>query len=105
MTAAFDRLVALLDFPMAIVTVAADGERSGRLVGFTTQCSIKPPRYLVCISKLNHICGLASAASTMVVHFPGPAAHPLATLFGEETGDHVAHLLEPFDAACEDEGP
>jgi flavin reductase (DIM6/NTAB) family NADH-FMN oxidoreductase RutF len=48
----FDRLVAGLDYPMAIVTsAAAEDDRAGCLVGFTTQCSLNPPRYLVCISR------------------------------------------------------
>jgi flavin reductase (DIM6/NTAB) family NADH-FMN oxidoreductase RutF len=96
MSAALDRLVSLLDYPMAIVTAAApDGangvERSGCLVGFTTQCSIKPMRYLVCISKLNHTFGVACRAETLVVHFPtaGPSNRDLAALFGVETGDEV----------------
>ena len=87
----FDRLAAQLDYPMVIVTAAARGERSGCLVGFTTQCSIHPPRYLVCISKLNHTYEVADRAEALGVHFPadGPEDVALAELFGEETGDEV----------------
>ncbi len=43
---AFQTLVADIDYPMFIVTTAADGERAGCLIGFLTQASIKPPRLL-----------------------------------------------------------
>jgi flavin reductase (DIM6/NTAB) family NADH-FMN oxidoreductase RutF len=86
---AFDCITARLDYPMTIVTVTDGHERSGCLVGFTTQCSLQPPRYLVGISKANHTHGVALKATTLVVHFP-PVEHlDLARLFGEETGDEV----------------
>jgi flavin reductase (DIM6/NTAB) family NADH-FMN oxidoreductase RutF len=86
---AFDRLVAQLDYPMAIVTAASGDERSGCLVGFHTQCSLEPPRYWVCISKANHTFGIAEGADCFAVHFPTPEDRALAQLFGEETGDDV----------------
>jgi flavin reductase (DIM6/NTAB) family NADH-FMN oxidoreductase RutF len=82
-------LVAALDYPMFIVTVAAGGERSGCLVGFTTQCSIDPPRFLVCISRENHTFRVAHAAESMVVHLVPGEADALANLFGGETGDEI----------------
>src|SRR5688500_11613792 len=50
-TSPFARLSAKLDYPLYIVTTTAndDGERSGCLIGFATQCSIHPPRFLACI--------------------------------------------------------
>ena len=48
-----------LDGPMAIVTAFDGRERSGCLVGFHTQCSIAPSRWIVCISKKNHTYGIA----------------------------------------------
>ena len=62
------RLVSALDYPMFIVTVAAGDERAGCLVGFATQCSIDPPRFLVCISDKNRTFRVARDADTMVVH-------------------------------------
>ena len=55
---AFHRLVGRLDYPMFVVTTVAadDGERSGCLVGFATQCSIHPPRWVVWLSLANHTC-------------------------------------------------
>ncbi len=86
---AFQRIVARLDYPMHIVTMAAGDRRAGCLVGFATQCSISPPRYWVCISKANHTLELSGAARAMAVHLPFPDDHALAELFGSETGDEV----------------
>lgn len=88
---AFNQIVGSLDFPMYVVTTAAadDGERSGCLVGFATQCSIEPPRFLVCVSSANHTAGVAARADHLAVHLVPRDRHDLATLFGEETGDVV----------------
>ncbi len=88
MVDAFQRLVAGLDYPMAIVTVP----ESGCLVGFTTQCSIDPPRYLVCISKANHTHEHALASPVLGVHLLDEADRGLAQVFGELTGDVVDKL-------------
>ena len=76
---------------MAIATTRADddGQRAGCLVGFTTQCSLNPIRYLVCLSRRNHTFGVAARASVLALHFPTPAERDLAALFGERTGDTV----------------
>jgi len=79
--------VSELDYPMFIVTVSDGRERSGCLVGFTTQCSINPPRFLVCLSDKNHTFGVAQRADVMVVHLVPAEAEELAELFGSETGD------------------
>ena len=85
----FQELVSTLEYPMLIVTASTETERSGCLVGFSTQASISPQRYLVLISKANHTCGVAARASSLVVHFLREDNHDLAELFGEETGDEV----------------
>jgi flavin reductase (DIM6/NTAB) family NADH-FMN oxidoreductase RutF len=82
-------LVSELDYPMFIVTVAGAGERAGCLVGFTTQCSIDPPRFLVCISDKNRTHRVARDSEVMVVHLVPEHAEALAELFGSETGDQV----------------
>ncbi len=82
-------LVSALDYPMFIVTVAARGERAGCLVGFATQCSINPPRFLVCLSDKNRTFRVARHADAMVVHLVPSEAHDLAELFGSETGDEI----------------
>lgn len=91
----FDELVATMDPAMVVVTVAADDERDGCLVGFHAQCSIAPPRYAVWLSVANRTHELAQRARYLAIHLLGPADHDLAELFGSETGDDVDKL-----AAC-----
>src|SRR5512146_282340 len=74
---------------MFIVTAAARGERAGCLVGFATQCSIDPERFIACISDKNRTFRVASEASVLVVHVVPEGADELAELFGSETGDEV----------------
>jgi flavin reductase (DIM6/NTAB) family NADH-FMN oxidoreductase RutF len=87
----FPKLMAELDYPMFVVTASADGERSGCLVGFTTQTSIHPARFLACISEKNHTYGVAMRSSLLAVHLLSRAEREreLAELFGSETGDVV----------------
>ena len=86
---AFHALVRPLDFPMVIVTAAADGRPAGCLVGFHTQASIDPPRYLVCISRANHTFDVAARSEHLAVHFLDRSDRALSEVFGEETGDRV----------------
>ena len=135
---AFQSLVARLDQPMFIVTTVGGGERSGCLVGFATQTSIHPLRFLACISDKNHTFRVAQAAEALAVHLVPEEREDIAELFGGETGDqedkfaqadwhegpaglpildacptwfagwilerlplgdHMGHLLDPFDGA------
>jgi flavin reductase (DIM6/NTAB) family NADH-FMN oxidoreductase RutF len=91
-TQQFHRLVRRLDYPMFVVTAAASGERSGCLVGFTTQCSIDPPRFWVGISVRNHTHGVARRAAYLGVHLLERSDRELAELFGTLTGDEVDKL-------------
>ncbi|MEX5636294.1 flavin reductase family protein [Parafrankia sp. FMc2] len=99
---AFHDAISAISYPMAIVTTAVDGERSGCLIGFHTQCSINPPRYLVCISHTNHTFGLARRATHLALHLLDASDRALAELFGERTGDdfdkfaHCAWSPGPF---------
>lgn len=86
---AFGELVGELDYPMFIATTRAGDEMAGCLVGFATQCSIDPPRFLICLSENNRTRGVACAASAIAVHFVPSSARRLAELFGGETGDEV----------------
>jgi flavin reductase (DIM6/NTAB) family NADH-FMN oxidoreductase RutF len=87
---AFTALVSHFDNQMLIVTTMAEGEVSGCLVGFATQCSIGPPRFLVCLSKKNHTYRVAArGAEVLVVHVPRMADLGVARHFGELTGDEV----------------
>jgi len=87
--AEFERLVAQLDYSLFIVTAASGEERSGCLVGFASQVSIHPQRFLACISVKNHTFAVARQAEVLVVHFVPEQAGELALLFGGETGDEV----------------
>ena len=101
MADSFEKLVASLDYPVYVVTAAADGERSGCLVGFTTQCSIKPPRFLACISKKNHTFPVAEKADALGVHVLDRDDGDTAELFGGETSDDV----DKFEHVAWHEGP
>ncbi len=85
----FQRLVAQLDYPMFIATVAAGGERAGCLIGFATQCSIHPARFLAGISDKNRTFRVAKDADSMAIHLVPENATELAELFGGETGDEL----------------
>jgi flavin reductase (DIM6/NTAB) family NADH-FMN oxidoreductase RutF len=97
----FHELTAAIDYPMFLVTAAADGERTGCLVGFTTQCSISPPRYVVCISERNHTFRIARGAEVLGVHLVEADHRQLAELFGSTTGDEV----DKFASCRWEEGP
>ncbi|MEP7180245.1 MAG: flavin reductase family protein [Pseudonocardiales bacterium] len=87
--AAFEALVGHLDYPMFVVTTALGERRSGCLVGFATQASIRPRRFLVGLSDKNHTFRVASDADRLAVHLLGKDDAGLARLFGEQTGDEV----------------
>jgi flavin reductase (DIM6/NTAB) family NADH-FMN oxidoreductase RutF len=81
--------MAQLDYSLLIATVAANGDRSGCLVGFASQVSIHPPRFLICLSVKNRTFRVARDASVIVVHFVPEQAEELAVLFGGQTGDEI----------------
>lgn len=97
----FAKLTAEVDPLMLIVTVSSGDERAGCLIGFATQCSIDPPRFLACISDKNRTLRVADGATAMAVHFVPPSAAGLARLFGGETGDD----LDKFARCRWHEGP
>lgn len=105
MTDAEDRLAELLgrvDRTMWILTVAVGEERSGCLMGFATQSSIEPPRFLACVSRANHTFGVVERAGHVAVHAaPDEPDLALAKLFGEETGD----AIDKFTHCAWHEGP
>ena len=87
---AFEGLVGDLEYPMFIVTArAADGEPLGCLVGFTTQASIDPPRFLACLSHKNRTFRRGRDSATLGVHAVPADADDLAQLFGGETADET----------------
>jgi flavin reductase (DIM6/NTAB) family NADH-FMN oxidoreductase RutF len=88
-TDAAERIAAGLDSPMWVATAGTGSDRSGCLVGFVTQCSIEPVRWIVCISEANHTARPAFDGDVLVVHLLRETDIALARLFGEETGDEV----------------
>ena len=106
----FERLVATLDYPLYVVTTAVQNEPAGCLVGFATQCSIHPPRFVACISNKNHTLLVARRAAILGVHIIEKSDKYIAEVFGGETGDevdkfarvswHYAHGVPKLDA-CE----
>ena len=105
---ALGELLGGIDRAMWILTTADAGEQSGCLMGFATQSSLDPPRFLACVSRANHTFALAARAESalllgrLAVHAaPDEADLTLARLFGEETGDEIDKF-----ARCEwHEGP
>ena len=96
---AFHQLLSHVDPPMIIVTAG----RSGCLVGFSSQVSIDPPRFLACVSKANHTHDDAMRAPVVAVHVLDDADRHLAEVFGELTGDAVDKLsLVEWTAGPED---
>jgi flavin reductase (DIM6/NTAB) family NADH-FMN oxidoreductase RutF len=85
----FDAIVGHLEYSMFIVTTRADGERVGCLVGFATQTSIDPQRFLICLSRTNHTWRVGRDAPLFAVHAVSAEDGDLAELFGGRTGDDV----------------
>jgi flavin reductase (DIM6/NTAB) family NADH-FMN oxidoreductase RutF len=98
----FDDLVSAIEYPMFIVTTAnASGERGGCLIGFATQCSIDPPRFLAGLSVKNHTYRVAQSATHLAVHVIAKDDKDLAELFGGETSDET----DKFAKCAWHEGP
>ncbi|MFJ7073510.1 flavin reductase family protein [Streptomyces sp. NPDC098781] len=74
---------------MYVVTATVGDERAGCLVGFASQCSIRPVRFMVWLSKVNRTYEVARDAEFLAVHLLTPDEHELAELFGGETGHRV----------------
>ena len=85
----FNRVVGGLEYPMFIVTARAGEEPLGCLVGFATQTSIDPQRFLVCLSHTNRTYRCARDTELLGVHCVPAGEAALAELFGGETGDDV----------------
>ncbi|MFE2273881.1 flavin reductase family protein [Streptomyces lavendulae] len=121
-----------LDGPVYVITVAVGAERAGCLVGFASQCSIDPPRFIVWLSVANHTYRVARGAEYLTVHLLRRDDRALAELFGVgwlpgeagspvleqlcpwftgriegciEGGEHVGFLLAPAAVCPPGEGP
>ncbi|MFJ8469773.1 flavin reductase family protein [Streptomyces swartbergensis] len=87
--AGMDAFIGRLDPEMCVVTAVAGGERAGCLVGFASQCSLRPVRFVVWLSELNHTFRVARDAEVLAVHLLAREQHGLAELFGGRTGDRT----------------
>jgi flavin reductase (DIM6/NTAB) family NADH-FMN oxidoreductase RutF len=85
-----------IDTPMFIVTAVhrESAARGGCLVGFASQCSIAPDRFVVWLSQHNHTYRIALQATVLAVHGLGEGQRHLAELFGTRTGDEVDKFAE-----------
>jgi flavin reductase (DIM6/NTAB) family NADH-FMN oxidoreductase RutF len=90
-----------LDYPLYVVTAEAAGEKSGCLVGFGSQCSIRPARFMIWLSRANHTFRVALRAERLAVHLLRQDQTGLARLFGGETGD----VTDKFSDAAWHRGP
>jgi flavin reductase (DIM6/NTAB) family NADH-FMN oxidoreductase RutF len=89
MSEVIGELVARANPPLYVVTTVSAGDRAGCVVGFATQASIDPPRFLVAISKENRTWQVAHDARHLAVHLFGRERMDVVDLFGGETGDDV----------------
>ncbi|WP_124711532.1 flavin reductase family protein [Gordonia insulae] len=94
-------MVDAIDYPMFVVTVASSGRRAGCLVGFASQTSIDPQRFLIGISKRNHTHDIALDADHLAVHLLPKDRLDLAKLFG----GHSGYEVDKFTRCEWSEGP
>ncbi|MFE2522310.1 flavin reductase family protein [Streptomyces mirabilis] len=106
-----DPFTDLLDYPMYVVTAEAHGDKAGCLVGFASQCSIRPARFMIWLSKANRTYRVAEHAERLVVHLLRRDQDRLAQLFGGETGDRTDKFTDapwhpgPGESVILDEAP
>lgn len=85
----FDTLMGQLDHPMYVVTVQGPDGPAGCLVGFASQVSIEPPRFMVGLSGENHTWRVSQQARHLAVHVIPTAHRELVNVFGELSGDRA----------------
>ncbi|HXW33004.1 MAG TPA: flavin reductase family protein [Acidimicrobiales bacterium] len=79
-----DALVNRLAYPTFVVTAANELGPTGCVVGFTTQCSVNPPRLLVCLPVAAKTYRVASEAQALAVHLIDSGDSELGSLFGND---------------------
>jgi flavin reductase (DIM6/NTAB) family NADH-FMN oxidoreductase RutF len=97
----FLKLAGSLDYPLFIVTAADGDRREGCVIGFATQCSFHPARFLACLSRENRTFRLALGVDALAVHLIPRGREDLAELFGGQTGDDI----DKFDRCAWHPGP
>ncbi len=71
------------DFPLHVVTARVGDEVSGSLAGCVTQSSLRPVRFLVCVSKEKYTFRVVKKGKALAVHLFGSDKRDMASLFGE----------------------
>jgi flavin reductase (DIM6/NTAB) family NADH-FMN oxidoreductase RutF len=97
----FQEFVATLDYSMFVVTTRASGAPAGCLMGFATQASINPPRFIAALSKRNNTFRAARQATHLAVHLIPRTHLALAQMFGALSGDRV----DKFQRCAWHDGP
>jgi flavin reductase (DIM6/NTAB) family NADH-FMN oxidoreductase RutF len=100
-TTTFLQLAGSLDYPVFIVTMTDGDRREGCIVGFATQTSFDPARFLTCVSRVNRSFELAQDVDTIALHVVPCEAIELIELFGGETGDDI----DKFERCAWSRGP
>jgi flavin reductase (DIM6/NTAB) family NADH-FMN oxidoreductase RutF len=85
----FLRLAGSVDYPLFIVTAADRERREGCVIGFASQTSFDPARFLACLSRENRTTRLAQEVDALAVHLIPREQRDLVELFGAETGDEI----------------
>lgn len=99
--ATFLKLAGSLDYALFVVTTSDGERREGCVIGFATQCSFHPARFLACLSRENRTYRLAMRTEALAVHLVPRSQMALARLFGGETGDEI----DKFERCDWHEGP
>ncbi len=86
----FLTLAGTWNYPLFIVTAADGDERDGCVMGFATQSSFDPARFLAGLSRVNRTFRVALSTDALAVHVIPADRTDLAELFGGETGDEIA---------------
>jgi flavin reductase (DIM6/NTAB) family NADH-FMN oxidoreductase RutF len=97
----FDDLMGMLDYPLFVVTTAAEGEPAGCLVSLATQISVQPPSFVVSLTRSSHTAEVASRSGHLAVHTLPQRQQALAQLFGTQSG----HEVKKFDRCSWRSGP
>ena len=97
----FLQLAGSFDYPVFIVTTTDGERREGCVVGFATQTSFHPARFLACVSRANRTFELAQDVDAIAVHVVPREASELVELFGGETGDEI----DKFERCAWSTGP
>ncbi|WP_101952885.1 flavin reductase family protein [Mycobacterium sp. 3519A] len=99
--AVYEKFARQLNYSMFIITTSAGAGLAGCLVGFASEISIHPPRFMAGLSVRNYTFEVAQRARHLAVHTVARSQRGLVELFGGLTGDEV----NKFQRCSWHEGP